>query len=59
MLEVLPEVLYHLESFDMYLVRSAVANYLLSRMAHKFGKTLYYAEKGVTNFCRLQLSEKI
>ncbi len=46
MLEVLPEVLYHLESFDMYLVRSAVANYLLSRMAHKFGKNLVLCGEG-------------
>lgn len=46
MLEVLPEVLYHLESFDMYLVRSAIANYLLSRMAHKFGRNLVLCGEG-------------
>jgi len=33
MLQVLPEVIYHLESFDALLVRSSVTNYLVGRLA--------------------------
>lgn len=33
MLTVLPKVIYHLESYDAALVRSAVANYFLARLA--------------------------
>jgi len=33
MLEVLPDVIYHLESFDPPLVRSAIPNYIVSKMA--------------------------
>lgn len=33
MLAVLPKVIYHLESYDAALVRSAVANYFLARLA--------------------------
>jgi asparagine synthase (glutamine-hydrolysing) len=33
MIAALPEVIYHLESFDPALVRSAVANYFLARLA--------------------------
>lgn len=37
MLRVLPRVIYHLESFDWSLVRSAVANYLVARLAREHG----------------------
>lgn len=33
MLEVLPEVIWHLESYDVGLVRSGIANYFLARIA--------------------------
>jgi asparagine synthase (glutamine-hydrolysing) len=33
MLEILPRVIYHLESFDAALVRSAIPNYFLARLA--------------------------
>ncbi len=33
MLEVLPDVIYYLESFDPPLVRSAIPNYIVSKMA--------------------------
>lgn len=33
MVEALPEVIYHLESFDPLLVRSAIPNYFLARLA--------------------------
>jgi len=36
MLDVLPEVIYYLESFDPALVRSAVANYFLARLARRY-----------------------
>lgn len=37
MLEILPEVIYHLESYDWSLVRSAVANYFVARLAREHG----------------------
>jgi asparagine synthase (glutamine-hydrolysing) len=46
MLRILPEVIYHLESFDMFLVRSAVANYFLSRMACYEGKNMIFCGEG-------------
>lgn len=36
MVDVLPEVIYYLESFDPALVRSAVANYFLARLASEY-----------------------
>jgi asparagine synthase (glutamine-hydrolysing) len=35
MIEALPDVIYHLESFDPSLVRSAIPNYFLSRLARQ------------------------
>ncbi|HEY56846.1 MAG TPA: asparagine synthetase B, partial [Dehalococcoidia bacterium] len=52
MLEVLPEVIYHLESFDPSLVRSSVANYLISRYAREQGiQILLSGEGGDEVFC--------
>jgi asparagine synthase (glutamine-hydrolysing) len=42
--EVLPEVIYYLESFDQSLVRSAVANYFLAKMAAKEVKVVLTGE---------------
>jgi asparagine synthase (glutamine-hydrolysing) len=51
-LEVLPEVIYHLESFDASLVRSAAANYLISRHAREHGiDQLLSGEGGDEVFC--------
>lgn len=36
MLEALPEIIYHLESFDPSLVRSAIPNYFLARMTRQY-----------------------
>lgn len=36
MLQALPEVIYHLESFDPLLVRSAIPNYFLARMTRQY-----------------------
>jgi asparagine synthase (glutamine-hydrolysing) len=51
-LEVLPEVIYYLESFDPSLVRSAAANFLISRYAKKQGiAVLLSGEGGDEVFC--------
>jgi asparagine synthase (glutamine-hydrolysing) len=51
-LDVLPEVIYHLESFDASLVRSAVSNYLISRHARERGfEQLLSGEGGDEVFC--------
>ena len=51
-LEVLPEVIYYLESFDPSLVRSAVSNYLISRYAREEGyEILLSGEGGDEAFC--------
>ncbi len=51
-LEVLPEVIYHLESFDPSLVRSSASNYLISRYAGERGfRILLSGEGGDEVFC--------
>jgi len=51
-LEALPDVIYHLESFDPSLVRSAVSNYLISRFArHEGVEILLSGEGGDEIFC--------
>ena len=51
-LDVLPEVIYHLESFDPSLVRSAVSNYLITRYAKEQGiQVLLSGEGGDEVFC--------
>jgi asparagine synthase (glutamine-hydrolysing) len=44
MLQILPSVIYHLESFDFALVRSAIANYFVARLAKDFVKVVLVAE---------------
>lgn len=44
MLEVLPRVIYHLESFDPALVRSAIPNYILAETASKYVKVILTGE---------------
>jgi asparagine synthase (glutamine-hydrolysing) len=44
MLDVLPEVVYYLESFDPALVRSAIPNYMLAKMAAEYVKVLLTGE---------------
>ncbi len=43
-LEALPEVIYYLESFDPGLVRSAIANYFLARLAAEHVKVMLTGE---------------
>jgi asparagine synthase (glutamine-hydrolysing) len=42
--EALPQVIYHLESFDCALVRSAIPNFLLARLARKHVKVALSGE---------------
>jgi asparagine synthase (glutamine-hydrolysing) len=44
MLSVLPEVIYHLESYDAALVRSAIPNYLLAKLAAEHVKVVLSGE---------------
>jgi len=44
--EVLPDVIYHLESFDPPLVRSSVANYLVAKLAADAGCRVAYCGEG-------------
>ncbi len=51
-LSVLPEVIWHLESFDPSLVRSSVSNYIISKHAKEQGiKVLLSGEGGDEVFC--------
>jgi asparagine synthase (glutamine-hydrolysing) len=52
MLDVLPDVIYYLESFDPSLVRSSVSNFLISRYAKQRGiEVLLSGEGGDEVFC--------
>lgn len=44
MLAVLPEVVYYLESFDPALVRSAIPNFMLAKMASEYVKVMLTGE---------------
>lgn len=44
MLKALPEVIYHLESFDTALVRSAIPNYFLAQLASQYVKVMLTGE---------------
>ncbi|MEW6181217.1 MAG: asparagine synthase-related protein [Chloroflexota bacterium] len=46
MLNVLPQVIYHLESFDALLVRSSITNYLTAEMASDYTETVLSGEAG-------------
>jgi asparagine synthase (glutamine-hydrolysing) len=43
---VLPEVIYHLESFDAWLVRSSIMNYLVARLASQYVPSVFSGEGG-------------
>jgi len=44
LLDVLPEVIYHLESFDALLVRSSITNYLVARRAADYVGSVFSGE---------------
>ncbi len=46
LLAVLPKVIYHLESFDAWLVRSSVMNYLVAQLAADYVPTVFSGEGG-------------
>ncbi len=46
MLEDLPQVIYHLESFDALLVRSSITNYLTAEMAADYTGSVFSGEAG-------------
>lgn len=46
MLAVLPEVIYHLESFDALLVRSSITNYLVGKLASDYVPAVFSGEGG-------------
>jgi asparagine synthase (glutamine-hydrolysing) len=46
MLAVLPDVIYHLESFDALLVRSSITNYLVGRLAAEYVPEVFSGEGG-------------
>lgn len=46
MLAVLPAVIYHLESFDAWLVRSSITNYLVAKAAAEYVPAVFSGEGG-------------
>jgi len=46
LLNVLPEVIYHLESFDAWLVRSSILNYLVARLSAGYVPAVFSGEGG-------------
>jgi len=46
MWKILPEVIYHLESFDVELVNSSIANYFASRLARSHGVKVILSGEG-------------
>ncbi len=46
MLEALPDVIFHLESFDALLVRSSITNYLVAKRASDFVPAVFSGEGG-------------
>lgn len=46
LLEILPKVIYHLESFDYLLVRSSLTNYLVSELASEYVTAVFSGESG-------------
>ncbi|MEM2144413.1 MAG: asparagine synthase-related protein [Candidatus Jordarchaeaceae archaeon] len=45
-LKVLPSVIYHLESFDAYLVRSTIINFLITSVAKDYVEEIFSGESG-------------
>jgi len=55
----LPDVIYHLESFDAPLVRSSIANFVVSREAHRHGLRHVFCGEGSDElFCGYQYLKK-
>ncbi len=59
MLEILPTVIYHLESYDAALVRSSVPNYILARLASEPDKVVFSGEGADELFCGYPYMKKL
>ncbi len=46
LLDILPDVIYHLESFDAWLVRSSILNYLVAKISSDYVPTVISGEGG-------------
>jgi asparagine synthase (glutamine-hydrolysing) len=46
LLKILPDVIYHLESFDAWLVRSSIMNFLVSQLAAQYVSSVFSGEGG-------------
>lgn len=59
MMKVLPEVIYHLESYDAPLVRSSVANFILARLAGEKAEVVFSGEGADELFCGYKQFKKM
>lgn len=46
LLKALPDVIYHLESFDALLIRSSITNYMVAKMASEYVEVVFSGEGG-------------
>ena len=58
-MEILPEVIYHLESFDQALVRSAIPTFFVSRLASNYVKVILTGEGSDELFAGYRYFEEI
>jgi asparagine synthase (glutamine-hydrolysing) len=59
MLEALPQVIYHLESFDPLLVRSSITNFLVAQRAAEYVPAIYSGEGGDELFAGYSYMKKL
>lgn len=59
LMAVLPEVIYHLESFDALLVRSSITHYLAARQAADYVPALFSGEGGDEFFAGYEYFKKL
>ena len=57
--KVLPDVIYHLESFDALLVRSSIMNYLVSQSASEYVEEVFSGEGGDELFAGYQYLKEL
>lgn len=59
MIKVLPEIIYHLESFDALLVRSSITNYLVAKEASNYVEQIFSGEGGDELFAGYQYLKEL